>query len=101
VTGRPAEPARDKWKLHPITRARYDHAKAWAESERQQLTRFSCCSRVFLVVAALMEDDDGFVSGPTLTHALSTKRVVGIAVDLLTEIGVDCDDCHHVGIGAE
>jgi hypothetical protein len=88
-------------RLHPITRERYEHARAWAEGERARLERFSCCPRVFLVVVALMEEDDGFVSGPLLSRALATKRVVDLALDLLTEIGVDCDDCDRAGVGAE
>jgi hypothetical protein len=98
--GDPASPGA-RAKLHPITRARYDRARLWAEGERELLAGFSCCPRVFLVVAALMEDEDGYVSGPTLSHALSTKRVVGMAVDLLTEIGVECDDCERVGLGPD
>jgi hypothetical protein len=90
-----------KAKLYPITRERYDRALHWARDEKAQLERFSCCPRVFLVVAVLMEDEKGEVSGPRLSVALGTKRVVDVALDLLTEIGVDCDDCQHVGIAPE
>lgn len=81
----------------PVTRDRYEKAKAWATENRDLLLAHSCCSRVFLVVATLMEDENEYVHGPALSAALSTKRVVTTALDLLDEIGVDCDDCERVG----
>jgi hypothetical protein len=82
--------APEKARLHPITRERYGRAHTWASLHREDLARLSCAPRVLLVVAVLMEDDDGMVGGPVLFLALRTKRVVAVAIELLEEIGAPC-----------
>jgi hypothetical protein len=79
----------------PISRHRYDRAKAWASDPdmTDALRRFGCCARIFLVVVALLEDDKGVVHGEAVTRALARRSTVQTAMDLLTEIGVPCDDC--------